>query len=567
MSSKDVEQIKERLPIADVISSYIKLDHAGANYKGRCPFHNEKTPSFMVSPARNSYYCFGCSAKGDIFTFVQEFEKVDFKESLKILADRAGIVLDTYRAPEDKSEEDEKDRLRKIMEVAASFFETELSKDEVSLKYLSDRGLEEKTIKEWRLGSTRKGWGNLHEHLKEKGCSDEDIEKAGLAKKGNHGFYDRFRSRIMFPIFDPAGKVIAFTGRFKDWEAEEGKDAETGAVIQAAKYLNSPDTILFDKSRTLYGYHKAKLSIPKWKFSLLVEGQMDLLMCQQAGYSNAVATSGTALTKSQLEMLARFSKNLLIVYDGDKAGIEAARRAWSLALSIGMDVKIASLPAGSDPADLIVANPAGFKESVRKGVHLIGFYLRALLGRGLEGRELGKEVERELLPYVKAIESPIDQAHFISLISSRTGIKEDALHAALAKVAKAGETESPASTLLREENNDTMLAQQHSLKPRLIAGTYLLLNQEEKAQAFVPNAADIKDELVFVVEEWLAKSGQTSEEYLADLLRSTDKEKLQSDLKEVMKRYLEAEEKGDSDQARELLKKSDEIRKGLAQFN
>jgi DNA primase len=561
MSSKSVEQIKERLPIADVIASYIKLDRAGANFKGRCPFHNEKTPSFMVSPERNSYYCFGCQAKGDVFSFVQEFEKVDFKEALKILADRAGVTLDTYRAPEAQKEDDEKDKLRKIMETATSYFEGELQKDKQSMEYLTDRGLTTDTISEWRLGSTKKGWSNLYDHLKTAGFADVDIDKAGLAKRGEKSgsFYDRFRDRIMFPIFDASGKVIAFTGRFKDWEKEEGKEA-------SAKYLNSPDTVLFDKSRTLYGFHKAKTAISKWKFSMLVEGQMDLLMSQQAGFANTVATSGTALTAPQLEMLSRFSKNLLIAYDGDKAGVEAARRAWSLALELGMDVKIAPITKGQDPADIIKQDPAVFKEIVKKGMHIVEFYLKTLLSRGLSERELGREVESEILPYVKAIASPIDQSHFMTLIAARTGIKEDALMAAFRKTPLPGDMARNVvlPKLPKEKINDTMPAQLHSSKNRLIAGTYLILHDEEKAKAYIENAHEIKDELQFVVEEWLAKSGQSPETYLSDLLKTIEKEKLQSDLKETMNAYLSAEQDGDTAKAAELLKKSDDIRKKLA---
>lgn len=561
MSSKSVEQIKERLPIQDVVASYIKLDRAGSNFKGRCPFHNEKTPSFMISPDRGTYYCFGCGAKGDVFSFVQEFEKMDFKEALKLLADRAGVVLETFRAPEAKQEDDEKDRLRKIMETAASYYESVLKEDRESTEYLLGRGLAMGTIAEWRLGSTKKGWNNLYDHLKALGFTDADIDKAGLAKMGNHGFYDRFRSRIMFPIMDGAGKVIAFTGRLKDWEDGHHLGASDGAHQASAKYLNSPDTILFDKSRTLYGFHKAKSNISKWKFAMLVEGQMDLLMAQQAGFTSAVATSGTALTKQQLEMLSRFSKNLLIAYDGDKAGVEAARRAWTLALSLGMDIKMAPITAGEDPADIIKRDPAAFKEVVKKGMHVIEFYLKALMSRGLSERVLGKEVEAEILPYVKAIESPIDQAHFVSHVSSRTGIKEEVLYAALRKVPAVEGARLP-----KTEIGDTMQPQLHSSKHRLIAGTYLILKEEDKASAYVENAKELRDELQFVVEEWLARSGQSPEAYLADLLKAAEKEKLQSDLKEAMKLYLEAEGEKDTGKAGEFLKKSDEIRKQLAQF-
>jgi len=299
---------------------------------------------------------------------------------------------------------------------------------------------------------------------------------------------------------------------------------------------------------------------------MLVEGQMDLLMSQQAGFTNTVATSGTALTAPQLEMLSRFSKNLLIAYDGDKAGVEAARRAWSLALELGMDVKIAPITKGQDPADIIKQDPAVFKEIVKKGMHIVEFYLKALLSRGLSERELGREVESEILPYVKAIASPIDQSHFMTLIAARTGIKEDALMAAFRKTPLPGDMARNMALpkLPKEKINDTMPAQLHSSKNRLIAGTYLILHDEEKAKAYIENANEIKDELQFVVEEWLAKSGQSPETYLSDLLKTIEKEKLQSDLKETMNAYLSAEQDGDTTKATGLLKKGDDIRKKLA---
>ncbi|MFA6296964.1 MAG: DNA primase [Candidatus Paceibacterota bacterium] len=558
MSSRAVEQIKERLPVVDIISSYIKLDRAGANFKGKCPFHNEKTPSFLVSPDRGSYYCFGCGAKGDIFSFVQEFEKVDFKEALSLLADRAGVTLEKYVNDESKKEDNEKDRLRKIMEDATSFFEEEFRQDDKSLDYLLSRGLEDKTIREWRIGSTKKGWNNLYDHLKGLGYSDSEIEKAGLAKKGNHGFYDRFRSRIIFPIFDPAGKVIAFTGRHKEWEVEE--------EVVPAKYLNSPDTILFDKSKTLYGFHKAKQVISKWKFWILVEGQMDLLLCHQAGFGNAIATSGTALTRQQLEMLSRFSKNLLIAYDGDKAGVEAARRAWILALSLSIDVKMARMPEGSDPADVIAKDVSLFREAIKGGTHIVEFYLNVLLSRGIAGRELGKKVENEILPYVKAIESAIDQAHFISLISAKTGIKEETLFEALKKTnasfpAPEAQVSSGNNILSKNE-----VSRGDSLR-KLIAGAYVLLKQEDKAREYIGDIDLIRDELLFTVEEWLSKSKQSAEDYLADLLVSFGKEKLHREFEDTMKKFLLAEQAGDIEKAKALLQLSDDMRKKLSEYS
>ncbi len=571
--SKAVEQIKERLPIQDLISTYIKLDRAGANFKGKCPFHNEKTPSFVVSPDRASYYCFGCGAKGDIFSFVQEFEKMDFKEALAHLAERTGVVLETYAPNDHKKEDDEKEILRKIMESATSSFEGELLEDKKSLVYLKSRGLTDVVIKEWRLGSTkpisldrRGNWNNLYDHLHVEGFKDADIEKAGVAKMGNHGFYDRFRSRIIFPICDPAGKVIAFTGRLKEEEVEEGKE------VKDAKYLNSPDTPLFDKSRTLYGFHKAKQAIIKWKYTLLVEGQMDLLLAHQAGFPNAVATSGTALTKEQLEMLSRFSKNVLIAYDADKAGIEAGRRAWTLALSLGMDVKMVTLPPGLDPADLIVKDLASFKEALKKGSHIVEFYLSALISRGLNSRALGKEIEQTILPYVKAIESRIDQAHFISLISSRSGIKEEVLFDALKKVESLHTSRvTPKSdvtsiqTVSRQAIEQTRLSKKEELRT-LVAGVYLLKNDEAKAHEIYPSIEDVREKILFSIEEWLAKSKQTVDHYLNELMGALEREEIREELEDALLKHRQAVAEGNNEEAARYLLLCDTIRKKLAEY-
>ncbi len=279
-----VQQIKERLSIEEVVSSYIKLDRAGANLKARCPFHNEKTPSFFVSPDRGSYYCFGCGAKGDIFTFIEEFEGLDFKGALKILAERAGVPLVQYN----KEKEGEKERLYKAMEEATKFFEKNLVENQEALKYLRERGLENKTIRDFRIGFVKNDWRELYSHLQMIGFTDIEIEKAGLAKKTEKGMYDRFRGRIMFPISDSSGRIIAFSGRILE---DDGK---------SAKYLNSPETPIFNKSSVLFGIDKAKDSIRKNNFSILVEGQMDLILSHQAGFKNTVASSGTAMTDSIL---------------------------------------------------------------------------------------------------------------------------------------------------------------------------------------------------------------------------------------------------------------------------
>jgi DNA primase len=430
-----VDKIKERLSIEEVVSSYIKLDRAGANLKARCPFHNEKTPSFFISPDRGSYYCFGCGASGDIFTFVEEFEGLDFKGALKLLADRAGIPLEPY-SKEAKENKSEKEKLYEAMEEATLYFENNLKESKEVSEYLKLRGLNDKSIKDFKVGFAILDWRLLYSHLKTKGFSDTEIERAGLAKKpddASKAMYDRFRGRIMFPIADSSGRIVAFSGRiFKN----DGK---------SAKYLNSPETPIFSKNAVLYGIDKAKESIRKNNFSILVEGQMDLILSHQAGYRNTVATSGTALSDStvskenvvsNLGLIRRLSENLVLAFDADKAGANATIRAGKIALSLGMDVKVVEMPEGVDPADLIGKSGAdAWKESIKNSKHIIEFLLnKALRNSNGDMRKTGREIKGVVLPFVDALSSSIEKMHFIRLISDKSGVQQDALQDDLKKI-------------------------------------------------------------------------------------------------------------------------------------
>jgi DNA primase len=417
MSHNDVEKIKERLGIKEVVESYIKLEKAGKNYKGRCPFHNEKTPSFFVSPERNSYYCFGCGAKGDIFSFVEHFESTDFPGALSVLASRAGVKI-----THESSETDIKHKqLKKILEDSTKYFEENLSNNKLVLEYLLKRGLTEKTIKDWRIGFAVDGWQNLYDYLSKKSYKDNLIAESGMVKKGEKGrYYDAFRSRIMFPIFSSSGEPIAFSGRI--FETEDDK---------TAKYINSPETELFKKSEVLYGFNKAKNSIRKNDFSILVEGQMDLIMSHQAGYTNTVASSGTALADRQLEMISRISPRMVIAFDSDSAGFKASERAWQMALALGMDVKIANIVGGKDPADLIREDIKKWKEIIKNSKHIIEIFIQKIKSEAAEPREIGILVSKKIIPYLFMMKNKIDQAHFIKIVSENLGIKEEAIYSDL----------------------------------------------------------------------------------------------------------------------------------------
>jgi DNA primase len=415
------QEIKERLSISDVVSSYIKLEKAGVNWKACCPFHNEKTASFVVSPGRGTYHCFGCNRGGDIFSFVEEIEGVEFRDALEKLASRAGVALKAV----DPKEVSRQKALYDCMELATRFFEFVLKRNPNVIEYLHSRGLTDESIEKWRVGYAPADWRKLVTFLREKKIADEIIETTGLAIKGDKGMYDRFRGRIMFPIFDGQGRVVAFSGRIFDTQGQP----------EAAKYVNSPETPLYNKSKILYGYDKAKISIMREDACVLVEGQVDLVMAHQAGTANAVAVSGTALTEQHLGLIKRFTENLIMSFDGDSAGLTAAKRGVMLALSLGMDVKIAALPEGMDPADVISKDAGAWTSALAEAKHIIPFYLEHLSAKNLAPRELIKEVSAEVLPFVALIKNHLDQSQFIKDIAKALGVTEETVELELARVA------------------------------------------------------------------------------------------------------------------------------------
>jgi len=416
-SGDSVSQIKERLTIVDVVSSYVELSPAGKHMKARCPFHSEKTPSFTLSPDRGMYYCYGCQAGGDIFTFIQEIEGVDFKGALQILAEKAGVEL----TREDPKKRTERDKQYDVLDTATKYFEEYLQKKPGALSYLKDRGVTNETIAKWRIGYApgppEHGWRELKNALEAQKFTIEELLKAGLVKGADAGKepYDLFRDRVIFPIFDPQGKVVAYSGRILT------KDSE------APKYVNSPDTELFSKSDILYGYDKAKQGIRSMDFSLIVEGQFDVVMAHQAGYANTVAVSGTALTEHHVMLLQRLSNRCVLALDSDRAGIAAVKRSADIMLARGMDVKVAHMPDGEDPADMIQKDPASFKQAIGAATHVIEFLLDVLEGQKLEERTFKLKAREEILPYVIKIPNRIDQEHFENIIAGRLDTTKDAI--------------------------------------------------------------------------------------------------------------------------------------------
>jgi len=429
MAGDTVQKIKDKLSVVDVVSQYVKLERNGANFRARCPFHAERTPSFFVSPDRGTYHCFGCDVGGDIFSFVEQIEGLDFKGALKILAQKAGveIVYERYGAG-GREKKDESNRLFELLETATIFYASHLN--EPAKKYLKERGINNETIRTFRLGFAGSAWGECSEYLRDRTFTDKEMVDAGVAKlaqpgKGDKGLIDKFRNRIMFPIADSAGRIVGFSGRIFGAEAHP----------DAPKYLNSPETPLFRKSRILYGFDRAKQAMRKHNCAILVEGQMDLLASNQAGWANTVAASGTAFTTEHAALIRRMADNLVIALDPDEAGFKAAARAARTALQSGFNVKVAEAPDGLDPADLIQKKGAdSWNGAIREAKDIITFLLDVLEKHAKGKDNFRRSVESVVLPFLSDVSSPIARESYLREIAGRLSVSESAVSEALAKV-------------------------------------------------------------------------------------------------------------------------------------
>jgi DNA primase len=436
----DVEKIKERLSILDVVGGYVQLQRAGGNYRARCPFHKEKTPSFMVSPERGTYMCFGCNERGDIFSFVQKMDGVDFPTALKQLAERAGVTLSRRVAQASPERKEKEDRIKEACEAATEFYEAELAKHPDVLKYIEDRGVKEETRASWRIGYAPAQWSALSDYLtQQKGFSKQELADAGLAVRSHNNeerVYDRFRGRIMFPISDLSGHPVGFSGRFFERQKDSKEEGEP------AKYVNSPETGLFKKSKILYGLDKAKGFIRKADCILLVEGQFDVVMSHQSGLSFSVAVSGTALTHEHLSLLSRFSKRLVLALDNDAAGLRAGLKSAAMAYAAGFDVKVPTFVGGKDPADIAKDDPEHLRAAIRNSQTAVEFFLSALRPQARDERAYKQLVELQVLPLIASLPSKIDQEHFIALTANKLGVSADAVRLEVAKRPAAGAPES-----------------------------------------------------------------------------------------------------------------------------
>lgn len=416
-----IEEIKSRCDIVDIISDYMHLEKSGSNYTGLCPFHSEKTGSFMVSKSKQIYKCFGCNAGGDVISFVMRWENVDFMEAVKILARKCGITLDRNISEEEKKKIQEINKFREIHTEAARFYFANLLRTKnPGYEYLRKRGLSDKIIKKFGLGYSPNSWNSLMNYLLSKGYDKTDLVKCGLVthKTESNKYFDRFRNRVMFPIFNYNGKVIGFGGRVLD--------------DSLPKYLNSPETLVFNKRMNLYGLNISKKGI-KDDTLILVEGYMDLISLYQNNIENVVATLGTALTIEQAKLIRRFAKNVIISYDSDQAGQNATLRAIDILLKADIKVKILNLKDCKDPDDFIKKYGFdGYKKAIEESDYYIKFKIDLLKNKyNLKNDTQKMNFVEESTLMLKKLKSPIEKDLYAKYLSDLTNISIDSIRASI----------------------------------------------------------------------------------------------------------------------------------------
>lgn len=439
-----IDEVKDRLDLVEVVSSYLQLSKAGRNYKALCPFHSEKTPSFVIFPESQRWYCFGaCNEGGDAFNFVMRMEGWDFRTALEELATQAGVEL-RPQTPAQEAAADEADHLRELLAAAARYYHHILlnaSEAEIARSYVESRGLTDETVSRFVLGYSPSGWDRSREYLVKQGYSVDELLEAGLViERDSGGTYDRFRERLMIPIRDRRGRVVGFGAR-------------TLAADGVPKYLNSPRTPVFDKSKTLYGLDMARRAIRRRDRAIIVEGYMDVMQAHQAGYQNVIAQMGTALTETQLRHLCRYSRRIVLSLDPDTAGVqatlhgvevarEALEKEWEPVFDprgllgyegrLGAEIRVLQLPGGKDPDDVIRADAEQWGRLVDQAVPVVDFYLQLLLDEiDLDDTKAKSRAVDQLLPLLRTVANPVEREDYVQKVARSLRVDERAVTARL----------------------------------------------------------------------------------------------------------------------------------------
>ena len=417
-----IDEVKQKIDIVDVVGQYVRLTKSGRTLRGLCPFHSEKHPSFFVYPEQQSWHCFGaCNTGGDVFSFVMKKEGIDFGETLRLLAQKAGVTLSTKSEPKAK----EKERLYQVNQAAAQYFHDLLLQSPESEKarsYVASRGLSIKTVTEFQLGVSPNKWEALKQHLLDIGYTEAELSAAGLViESEGGGTHDRFRNRLMFPICDIRGRVIGFGARALD--------------DSMPKYLNSPETPIFDKSGSLYGINLAKAAIRKQEMVVIVEGYMDAITAHQNGFDNVVASMGTAVTEKQVNTIKRLTKNMDFALDADEAGEEAMLRGVGYENTLDAEVKVITLPKSKDPDDVIKEDADTWRNLLEKALPIVDYtFNMATAELDLNTAKGKSSAVDKLLPIIAEIKDPVRQAHYLQKLARLVNVTERNLEAALKRI-------------------------------------------------------------------------------------------------------------------------------------
>jgi len=595
------EEIKSKLDIVDLISEYVQLKQSGANLKGLCPFHNEKTPSFMVSREKQFFKCFGCGEGGDIFTFLQKIENIEFPEALKILAEKAGVELKNQNYnPEFQNQ---KTRLYDINKIAAEFFQHQLLDSNLAVKardyLINTRKLNKDIVENFLIGYAPESWDMLSKYLKTQGFSNQEILQSGLVAEKTGGYsqarnyYDRFRDRIIFTIQDHNGNIVGFTARAM--KASEN-----------AKYINTPQTVIYNKSQILYGLFKAKKAIRENDFVILVEGNMDVVASHKGGVTNVVASSGTSLTIDQIIILKRYTKNLAMCFDSDNAGIKAAERGIEIALQNGMSVKVISLPDGfKDPDELVNKDPKLWQATIKQKKNFMDYIIDVnIKGKDLENIDIKRQIATKVLSWINKLIDPIEKDYYLKKLGKKIKIEEKILREALQRVVKKrtypnyNQQNQEVKPIKRGFTKDQLVSQRllalvfyypdyfkeliDKVSPEILnlkyqdiykqAIFYYTKSNEFKSEDFYKCLKVEKEQLAFVFDtlkllaesEFLNLSKLDLNHEFEQGIKFLKKESITKKLKELEIQIQSAEQSGNRSQADELMKNFSELSHELA---
>lgn len=546
-----IEEIKSKLDIVEVISGYVALKPSGRNHKGLCPFHQEKSPSFMVNGELSIYKCFGCGKAGDVFAFIQEVEGMTFPEALEMLADKAGVKL----VKREGADRGESEKLLLAHEMTAAYYHfllTEHPVGEVARKYLESREIGEKLIKTFQIGFAMNEWEGLKSYLVDKkGMDPELLVRGGLLGKGREKYYDRFRGRIIFPLRDHLGRVVGIAGRVIPGMSDDK---------ESPKYINSPETLIYHKSKVLYGLFEAKKDIKDKNRVVLVEGELDMISSFKAGVGETVAIKGTALTADQIKLLGRYTKNLIIALDADTAGDAAAKRGIGLAEEAGMNVKVIRIKEGKDPDDVARKTPRVWIEMVNNAIDIYEFYIESAKEKYKTETVEGKRAfSLEVLPIIGRITNQIVRDHYVKKCAAVLSTSEDSVEREIERLRrgiKLNEVKKDEEIKVKEDRVEKLyrgllksLWNEKTDKRQTVAKSFTgfelegqygeilaawLSSKESDAAEFIKKLPDERRILASEIYMQVEESSMLTEELVSELLVQIVKNKI-SELKEAIK--------------------------------